>query len=326
MSATEKSEILALVAKSGLSRRRALTQLRLPKSTYYRWLRRQAEGRLQDRKGGSPTPWNRLRPEEEAKILAQARASPELSARQLAVRIVDSECWYISESTVFRILKREGLIKPAEIVGFKASKEYHRKTKRPNELWATDCAHLKIMGWGWYYLVTVMDDYSRFILAWELKNDMAAGSLIDVVQQAVDLTGMSNVPVEDRTVLLSDNGPGYLSRQFGEYLRLVRIRHIVASPYHPQTNGKIERYHRTIKGEINLVPYEMPGELEEAIKAFIKYYNYRRYHEGLSDVTPYDVDTGRHPEILQKRKEAKDRTLQVRKDYNRTVREQDSSL
>jgi transposase InsO family protein len=325
VSAIEKGEILALVANSGLSRRRALTQLGLPKSTYYRWLRRQAEGRLQDRKGGSPTPWNKLKPEEESKILIQARTSPELSARQLALKIVDFEGLYVSESTVFRILKREGLIKPAEIVGFKAGKEYHRKTKRPNELWATDCAHLKIMGWGWYYLVTVMDDYSRFILAWELKSDMAAGSLIDVIQQAVDLTGMSDVPVEDRTMLLSDNGPGYLSRQFGEYLRLVRIRHIVASPYHPQTNGKIERYHRTIKGDIKLVPYEMPGELTEAIKAFIEYYNYRRYHEGLSDVTPYDVYTGRHPEILQRRKEAKDRTLQARKDYNRAVRKQDSS-
>jgi len=322
----EKGEILALVAKSGLPRRRALTQLGLPKSTYYRWLRRQAEGRLQDRKGGSPIPWNRLRPEEEAKVLAQARASPELSARQLALKIVDGEGLYVSESTVFRILKREGLIKPAEVVGFKAGKEYHRKTERPNELWATDCAHFKIVDWGWYYLVTVMDDYSRFILAWELKADMAAGSLIDVVQQAVDLTGMSDVPVEDRTVLLSDNGPGYLSRQFGEYLRLVRIRHILASPCHPQTNGKIERYHRTIKGDINLIPYEMPGELTEAIKAFIEYYNYRRYHEGLGDVTPYDVYTGRYLEIIQERKEAKSRTLQARKDYNRTVKEQGSGL
>jgi len=326
VSAVEKRQILALVAESGLPRRRALVQLGMPKSTYYRWLKRQKEGRLQDKKGGTWIPWNRLRPEEESRILTQARASPELSARQLALKLVDFEGWYVSESTVFRILKREGLIKAAEVVGFKAGKEYHRKTKRPNELWATDCAHLKIMGWGWYYLVTVMDDYSRFILAWELKSDMAAGSLIDVVQKAVDLTGMSDVPVEDRTVLLSDNGPGYLSRQFGEYLRLVGIRHIVASPYHPQTNGKIERYHRTIKGDIKLVPYEMPGELTEAIKAFIEYYNYRRYHEGLGDVTPYDVYTGRHPEILQRRKEAKYRTLQVRSDYNKTVREQSSGL
>ena len=321
MNAIEKSEILALVADSGLPRRRALAQLGLPRSTYYRWLERQIEQRLQDKKGGTSTPWNKLRPEEEAKILAQARASPELSARQLGLRIVDVEGFYVSESTVFRILKREGLIKPAEVVGFKAGKEYHRKTKKANELWATDCAHLKVFDWGWYYLVTVIDDYSRFILAWELKSDMAAGSLIDVVQQAVDITGMTDVPVEDRTVLLSDNGPGYLSQQFNEYLRLVGIRHIVASPYHPQTNGKIERYHRTMKGEIKLIPYEMPSQLKEAIKAFIEYYNYRRYHEGLSDVTPYDVYTGRHFEIIQRRKEAKSETLKARRDYNRTVRE-----
>ncbi len=101
--------------------------------------------------------------------------------------------------------------------------------------------------------MTVMDDYSRFILAWELKSDMASNSLIDVVQKAVDATGMTDVPVEHRTMLLSDNGPGYISRQFGDYLRLVGIRHILASPYHPQTNGKIERYHRTIKGELSLL-------------------------------------------------------------------------
>ena len=254
MSAQEKREISSLVAESGLPCRHALAQLRLPRSTYYRWLRRQAEGRLEDRKGGSSIPWNRIKAKEEAKILDLAGASPEISSRQLALTLIDAEGVYVSESTVYRILKREGLIKPAEIIGFKAGKEYRRKTTRPNELWATDCAHLKLVDWGWYYLVTVMDDFSRFILAWELKSDMAAGSLIDVVQQAVDLTGMTDVPIDDRTVLLSDNGAGHLSRQFSEYLRLVGIRHIAASPYHPQTNGKIERYHRTIKGEINLVP------------------------------------------------------------------------
>jgi len=322
VSAVEKRGILALVAGSGLPRRKALEQLGLPRSTYYRWLKRQSEGRLQDKKGGSPVPWNKLRPEEQAKILSRARASPELSCRQLAWQLVDSERWYVSESTVFRILKREGLIKPAEVIGFKAGKEYHRKTKRPNELWATDCSHIKVFDWGWYYLVTVMDDYSRFILAWELKSDMATGSLIDVAQKAVDATGMTDIPVEDRTVLLSDNGAGYISRQFGEYLRLVGVRHIVASPYHPQTNGKIERYHRSLKGEINQLPYDMPSELEKAIAAFIEYYNYHRYHEGLGDVTPFDVYTGKHLEIIAKRKEVKSKTLRERKDYNRVAREQ----
>ena len=322
MSAVDKGRILALVADSGLPRRRALMHLGMPKSTDYRWLKRQGEGRLQDKKGGSPVPWNRLKPVEEAKILATARASPELSCRQLALKLVDMEGWYVSESTAFRILKREGLIKPAEAVGFKAGKEYHRKTSRPNELWATDCSHIKVFDWGWYYLMTVMDDYSRFILAWELKSDMAAGSLIDVVQKAMDATGMTDIPVEDRTVLLSDNGAGYLSRQFGEYLRLVGVRHIIASPYHPQTNGKIERYHRSLEGEINQLPYDMLSELEKAIAVFIEYYNYHRYHEGLGDVTPFDVYTGKHLEIIAKRKEAKSKTLRERRDYNRAAREQ----
>ena len=298
----------------------------LPRSTYYRWLKRQREGRLEDRKGGSSIPWNKISPEEEARVLAEARASPELSCRQLAWKVTDSGHTYVSESTVYRILKREGLIKPAEIIGFKAAKEYRRKTKRPNELWASDCCHLRVIDWGWYYLETVMDDFSRFILSWDLKIDMTGGSLEDVMQQAVDLTGMTDVPVEDRTVLLSDNGAGYISQQFNQYLHLVGIRHITASPFHPQTNGKIERYHRTIKGEINRVPYEMPSELKEAIRAFIEYYNYRRYHEGLGNVTPYDVYTGRHLEIIQRRKEVKSRTLAVRRNYNRTAREQGHGL
>jgi len=261
-----------------------------------------------------------MRPEEETRILSESRASPELSCRQLAWKVTDAGDNYISESTVYRILKRAGLIKPAEIIGFKAAKEYHRKTKQPNELWASDCCHLKVIDWGWYYLVSVMDDCSRFILAWDLKADMAGGSLEDVVQQAVDFTGMIDVPLEDRTVLLSDNGAGYISHQFNQYLRLVGIRHITASPFHPQTNGKIERYHRTLKGELNQLPHEMPGELKEAIRGFIEYYNYRRYHEGLGNVTPYDVYTGKHHEIIQRRKEVKSRTLAERRDYNRNAR------
>ena len=326
MSAKEKSEIIALVTGSELPCRRALAQLGLPRSTYYRWLKRQCEGRLQDRKGGSSLPWNKISPEEETRVLAEARASPELSCRQLAWKVTDTGHTYVSESTVYRILKREGLIKPAEIIGFKAGKEYHRKTKRPNELWASDCCHLRVIDWGWYYLETVMDDFSRFILSWGLKIDMTGGSLEDVVQQAVDFTGMTDVPVEDRSVLLSDNGAGYISQQFNQYLRLVGIRHITASPFHPQTNGKIERYHRTIKGEINNVPYDMPSELKEAIRAFIEYYNYRRYHEGLGNVTPYDVYTGKQHEIIQRRKEVKSKTLEIRRDYNRTAREQGHGL
>ena len=90
---------------------------------------------------------------------------------------------------------------------------------------------------------------------------------------AIDATGMIEVPLEDRTKLLSDNGPGYVSRNFRDYLNLVGIRHIRAAPYHPQTNGKLERYHQSIKHEVNQIPYEVPGDLEVVITGFVDYYN-----------------------------------------------------
>ena len=118
-----------------------------------------------------------------------------------------------------------------------------------------------MVGWGYYYLVTVMDDYSRFILAHKLQRDMTTNFLTEVIQDAVDRTKMTEVSVPDRTKLLSDNGPGYISRAFRDYLKLVEIKHILAAPYHPQTNGKLERYHQTLKRDVNQIPYEMPSDL-----------------------------------------------------------------
>jgi len=171
-----------------------------------------------------------------------------------------------------------------------------------------------VVGWGYYYMVTmvtVMDDYSRSILAWKLQLDMTSDSLIQVVQLAIDATGMTEVPLEDRTRPLSDDGPGYVSRAFRDYLGLVGIRHILAAPYHLQTNGKLERYHQSIKHEVNQVPYEVPGDLEVAIAGFVDYNN-RRYHKALGNVTPDDV--------LHGRREVKAQTLASRKCYNHLLR------
>ena len=169
--------------------------------------------------------------------------------------------------------------------------------------------------------MTVMDDYSRFILAWKLKRDMSANSLIEVVQEAIDATSVTDVPVEDRTKLLSDNGAGYICGAFRDYLHLVGILHILAAPFHPQTNGKMERYHKTLKQEVNQVPYEFLGQLERAIADFVGCYNYRRYHKALGNVTPPDALYGRREEILQRRKEVQIQTINRRRDYNRGLRE-----
>jgi len=150
---------------------------------------------------------------------------------------------------------------------------------------------------------------------------MSANSLIEVVQEAVDATGMTDVPVENRTRLLSDNGAGYVSRAFRDYLHLVSIGHILAAPFHPQTNGKVERYQQSLKREVNQLPYEAPSQLEQAIAEFVDYYNYRRYHKALGNVTPADVLYGRREAILQRRKEVQLRTINRRRDYNRDLRE-----
>ena len=317
MSAQEKSEVLTRVEETRWGKRKLLAQLQVPRSTYYWWRARERQGKQECL---ARVPWNRLSLPEEAAVLAAARESPEWGSRQLATWITDHLGLSVGESTVYRILRREGLIKPP-VTRLLAGKEYHRKTSGPHQVWATDASYFRVSGWGYYYMVTVMDDYSRSILAWKLQVDMTADSLIQVVQVAVDITGMTEVPLEDRTRLLSDNGSGYVSRAFRDYLSLVGIRHIRAAPYHPQTNGKLERYHQSIKQEVNQVPYEAPSDLEEAISGFVDYYNNRRYHKALGNVTPDDVLHGRREEILITRKEVKAQTLAQRKRYNELLRE-----
>jgi len=314
MSAVDKTIILAQVETQSKDKRQALMSLGIPKSNYYRWRRRKPDLRNRRR------PWNRITPEEDSKVLTVAREYPELTSRQLSAWITDNKGFAVSESTVYRILRREGLVKRQEIQP-SAATEYHTKTTRPHQMWATDASYFRVVGWGYYYLVTVMDDYSRFILGWKLQKDMSANSLIEVIQAAVDATGMTDVPVEDRTKLLSDNGAGYVSKVFRDYLHLVGIEHILAAPYHPQTNGKVERYQQSLKREVNQLTYEFPSQLEQAIVDFVDYYNYRRYHKALGNVTPADVLYGRREEILERRKEVQIQTINRRREYNMGLRE-----
>ena len=177
-----------------------------------------------------------------------------------------------------------------------------------------------MVGWDYYYLVILMDDYSRLTLAYRLQRDMTSDSFIEVVQDAVDRTGMDQVPITDRTRLLSDNGPGYVSRAFRDYPGMVGIKHILATPFHPQTNGKLERYHQTLKRDVNQVPYELPSDLEAAIVAFVSYYNYRRYHKALGNVAPSDVLRGRREDILRRRREVQVQTIELRRQHNMVLR------
>lgn len=319
MSADKKLMILRTVEGSGVPVTEALAKLEVSPSTYYRWRRLfRTAGRdsLHDRKPCRDRNWNQLLPEERAQVLHIALLYPEWSSREVSCHIADTSHFTVSESTVYRLLKETGWIKPKDTRRFPASSEYRTKTKRPNQMWQTDATYLLVKNWGWYYLISVLDDYSRKILAWKLQSAMDAAAFSEVVELACEATEMDKVPVEDRTKLLSDNGAALFSRPFGEYLEAKGIGHILASPYHPQTNGKIERYHRSCKEQVNLFTWETPEELEKEIGRFIAFYNERRYHEALGNVTPDDVYYGRRESILARREKLKRDTLSRRRVVN----------
>jgi len=319
VSADKKRELIELVRRSPQPKRTTIAELGLSRSTFYRWQRRyrdQGEAGLVDRKPEPGTVWNRLRPAEKTTILETALQQPDLSPRELACYVTDHAGFTVSEATVYRVLKRYGLARTITLVGFPAGKEFRVKTTAPNQMWQSDASYYFVVGWGWYYSIEVLDDYSRFVLASDLKPDMTADSISDGVEQAVAFTGMRRVPIEDRTKLLSDHGSGYLARAFEEYLRILAIRHIYCAPHHPQTNGKIERFHETLRARMNLLVYASPDELRRTMRDFIAYYNHRRYHEAIGNVTPANVYYGRREEILRRREEQKQRTIEQRLRYN----------
>jgi len=319
VSVDKKCELIELVRRSPQPKRTTIAELGLSRSTFYRWqhrYREQGEAGLADRKPDPAAVWNRLRPQEKTAIVETALQQPDLSPRELACHITDQAGFTVSEATVYRVLKQYGLNRSITLVGFPAGKEFRVKTTAPNQMWQSDASYFFVVGWGWYYSIEVLDDYSRFVLASDLKPDTTADSISDVVEQAVAFTGLRQVPVEDRTKLLTDHGSGYLARVFEEYLRMLSIRHIYCAPHHPQTNGKIERFHETLKARMNLLVYTSPDHLRRTMQDFIAYYNHRRYHEAIGNVTPADVYYGRREEILRRREEQKQRTIEERLRYN----------
>ena len=318
-SASEKLEIIQLVENSDISVKRTLEALDVPRSSFYRWYQRYLEYGPEGLENHKPKPgrqWNRIPDEERRKVVDIALEQPELSSRELAWHITDTQGFFISESSVYRILKSYDLVTSPAWIVMEAADEFQQKTKQVNELWQTDFTYFKIAGWGWYYLSTVLDDYSRYIISWDLTDTMSAEDVKTTLESAVALTGVDDVRVRHKPRLLSDNGPCYLSKDLRQYLEGKEIDHIRSKPYHPMTQGKIERYHRTMKNVVKLKTYFLPWELEHEIEAFVEYYNHQRVHESLDNMTPADVFYGRHKEIQTAREMVKSMTMQRRRFTN----------
>lgn len=319
-SPAEKLEIIRLVEGSDLSVRRTLKQLGVERSTFYDWYRRYREfgpDGLKQRAPRKRTRWNEISNSRREQIVQAALREPELSPRELALRITDRDEYFVSESSVYRVLKAHDLIASPHFVVMTAANQFENPTRQPNELWQTDFTYLRVVGWGWYYLSTVLDDYSRYILAWKLGPTMKAGDVEETLDLAIAATGVDQVAVRHRPRLLSDNGSAYISGELQEYLAKHGIEHTRGAPYHPMTQGKIERWHRTMKNVVKLEHYYSPGELERAMARFVEDYNHRRYHESVDNVTPADAYFGRRNEVLERRRQIKQRTLARRKKENR---------
>ena len=223
--------------------------------------------------------------------------------------------YYVSESTVYQRLKAQDLIASPAFIVLQAADRFQPLTTRVNQLWPTDFTYLKVIGWGWFYLSTVLDDDSRFILAWRLCTGMAASDVAATLEQA--LAGLDQATVVHRPRLLSDNGLSYVSAELATWLTARAMAHTRGKPYHPMTQGKIERWHRSMQNEILLENYYLPGQLVSAIGRFVKYYNHQRYHESLNNLTPADVYNRRGTSILRMRRKIKQQTLNERRRLHR---------
>ena len=312
----EKMEIIHLVEHSNLSVKKTLEELQVPRSTFYSWYQRYQEhgmDGLKNKKLKVKQFWNRIPDHVRGQIVNLALEYPDESPRQLTYRFIDEKAYFVSESSVYRILKGYDLIESPAFEVITAKNKFDNPTKRVNEMWQTDFTQFLVVDWGWYYLSTVLDDYSRYILAYKLSPTMNAQDAEDTLKIALAKAEIDKVKVYHKPRLLSDNGPAYHSADLAQFLKERRIDHIHGAPYHPMTQGKIERWHRSMKNVIKLQNYYSPSELERAIAEWAEYYNNQRYHEALENVTPADVYFGREKEIIKKRNKLKQQSLALRR-------------
>ena len=264
-----------------------LTWAKIPRSSFSTW--RQRYGKANEHNGKVPRDhW--LEPEAREAIIAYHDRNPLEGYRRLAFMMLDDDVVAASPATVYRVLKAAGRLDRFKPKPSKKGKGF-KQPDGPHRHWHVDIAYVNVGG-TFYYLCTVLDGYSRFIVHWELRPSMTEADVEIVIERAREL-----VPGA-KPRLITDNGPQFIARDFRQFVRICGMTHVRTSPGYPQSNGKLERWHRTLK--VTAIRPRCPGDVDEArelIGDFVDHYNNRRLHSAIGYVAPIDKLHGREREI-----------------------------
>jgi putative transposase len=294
-------------ARTGWTVRRILRRLGFPKSRYYDWKERAEEQLLQDLMPGARGSPHAILPEEKDAVIDYALRHPKEGYRRLAWMMVDEDVAYLSPSSVYRTLKDADLL-----YRWKRSRRSGVAPAEPtsaNERWHTDLMYLRIED-TWYFLVTVLDAYSRYVVHWDLLTTMTAAAVRVVVQDALKKTGAN-------PEVVTDNGSQFTAKDFKELVRDFELEHIRIRTYHPESNGKLERFHRSTREALDERELRNLGQTREIIGRWIAYYNGRRLHASLQYLPPIEYWAGNPEAKIQRRKEKLEQGRKHREMVNR---------
>ena len=291
--------------------KRILRWMGVSEGTFYKW--RQRYGKVNEHNGWIPrdhwlTDW-----EKEA-IIRFHHEHPLEGYRRLTYMMIDADVVAVSASSVYRVLSRAGLLQRWNRRPSKKGQGFHQPSG-PHRHWHIDISHVNIAG-TFYFLCSILDGYSRFIVHWEIRPKMEEIDVEAIVQRARE-----KFPGETPRII-SDNGPQFIAKDFKQYIRICGMTHVRTSPYYPQSNGKLERYHRTIKSEC--IRPGTPLSLEDArrmVSQFVTNYNEVRLHSALGYIAPQDKLLGREQDIFDRRDRKLEEARQERTRRRRVFRD-----
>lgn len=310
-SAEQKAAVLRIVdeavARTGWRVRRVLKRLGIPRSVYYEWRDRALQKRLDDLVPGGRC-LSAVLPEEKEAVITYTLAHPKDGYRRLAWMMVDADVAYLSPASVYRILTDADLL-----YRWKRSCRSGEKPEvptRPHQRWHTDIMYLRV-GDVWYFLVTVLDGFSRYVVHWELLTSMRAADVRLVIQHALEANGLKDVEI------VSDNGSQFTSADFKALVRQFELQHIRIRTYHPESNGTLERFHRSTREALADDDLRNLARARELIGRWIEHYNENRLHASLQYLPPCEFYRGNPTERIAERRAKLERGRRHREIINR---------